>query len=154
MPLVAREHLRTEYGATSDVLRIVLEQFTREPEQLDDPRVGDRVVDVAMLAPGSDEPAPAQTRKMVRDLRLRLAGGGDQLAHGPLRLRHEPQDPQADRVAEGPEVLRQDVHGRRRSRQVEGDRWRRRRLTVDRRRHSIRLISRGADVWRPRSNRR
>ena len=68
------------------MLGVVVEQRVGEVEHRDDARVGDPVVDGAVLAAGLDEAAPAQTGEMVGDLRLRLAEPLDQLTDRELAL--------------------------------------------------------------------
>ena len=52
---------------------VLCEVRVREFEHLDDARVGDSVVDGAVLPARLDEPAPAQAGEVVRHLRLRQA---------------------------------------------------------------------------------
>jgi ATP-binding cassette, subfamily B, bacterial len=63
------------------VLGVVGEQRVSEIEHLDHTRVGDAIDHGAVLAPGLDEPAPAQAGEVVGHLWLRLAEAPHQLSH-------------------------------------------------------------------------
>ena len=89
---------------------VLCEVRVRESEQLDDARVGDSVVDGAVLPARLDEPAPAQAGEVVRHLRLREPEPFDELPDRQLALVAEKlEDPQPDRVAEAAEVLGDEI---------------------------------------------
>jgi len=102
--------LPIDCAASSHVFCVVRQQRSAERDDFRDPIVGDPVVDAAVLAAGLDEPAPAQTGEMIRDLRLRHTHPLDDLPDRELtRAEHLVEHGQAVRVAERPEVLRDQV---------------------------------------------
>jgi hypothetical protein len=67
----------------------------------------------------STNPAPAQAREVVGDLRLRLAGELDELADRALAVGKQLENPQSRPIAETEEVLRDDIGRHRLLRQLE-----------------------------------
>jgi hypothetical protein len=108
------------------MLRVISQQRAAKPEQFHDPRIRHAVANSAPLALRIDKPAPAQTRKMVGNLRLCLLDRNDKLAHRHLTsLLKELKNANASRVAQPTKVLgyeiglgrliRKDKRGRRKT---------------------------------------
>jgi hypothetical protein len=75
---------RVDSPAARDVLGVVGQECTAEPQHLQHPLIGNPVEDVRVAPFALDESAPAQTGQMVRHLRLGLPQLLDQLAHRQL----------------------------------------------------------------------
>ena len=65
----------------------------------------------AALAEPVEQARLGQDLEMARDARLALPHDLDQLAHGPLALRADREQPQARRIAGGAEAVEQSVEG-------------------------------------------
>ena len=91
------------------MLGVVVQQSAGKRDDRADAVIGEAVVDAAVLAAGRDESAPAQTREMVGDVRLRLTEQPDELADRALLRGDQLDHPQARAIAEDAEVLRQQI---------------------------------------------
>jgi len=87
------------------VLSVVLQDLPREHDEVGDSLVSHPVAHSAVLAAGHDEPAPAQTRQVIRDARLRETEVRHQLTHRVLAAREQLKDAKAGGVSESAEVL-------------------------------------------------
>ena len=68
--------------------------------------VGERVVDVLALAPAHDEALLAEDAEALRHGGEAFAGDVGELAHAPLALAEEIEQPESRRIAGGPEERR------------------------------------------------
>ena len=68
---------------------------------LEDPGVGEAVVDRAAVTTGSDEPGRAEHREVLAHVRHLAADPDGELAHGELAVREGLEDAQALGIAEG-----------------------------------------------------
>jgi len=92
------------------VLGVVGQQPVSKVEQLLDALIRDSVVDDPPLALRLDEAAPAQARKVARDLRLREPKARDEFSNRQLALLAKKlEDLHPRRVAKSPEVLGDEV---------------------------------------------
>ena len=92
------------------MLSVVCEQRRSQLEHRPHPLVRDPVIDGATVTAGRDETAPAQARKMVRDLRLRQSKPANELTDAQLTFAAKQfEDPQPDRVTQPAEVLRDQI---------------------------------------------
>ena len=91
------------------MLFVVVQQRAAELDHLEDARIGEAVVDGAVLSAGLDEAAPTQAGEVVGDLRLGLIEQGDELADRALLLGDELKYAQPRAVAEHAEVLGEQV---------------------------------------------
>ena len=102
------------------MIDVVSEQRLGQLQHRPHPPIGYPVVDGAPLAARFDKAAPAQTRQMVGNLRLRQPESLDQLADCQLTLSLKQfKDPKPYRIAQAPEVLRNQIGWHRRRWQPE-----------------------------------
>src|SRR5581483_1415604 len=88
-------------GTGEDVLRAPRDHAIGEPKHLADRPIGETVVHVLPLAARLDEPAPAETHQVAADAPLTAADGLDELAHRPLALTEETQNPHSCPIGQG-----------------------------------------------------
>jgi hypothetical protein len=92
------------------MVRVISQQRAPKLKQLRHPLISQAVAHHTPVTLRIDKPAPAQTRKMVGNLRLSLVDRGDELAHRHLTtFLEQAENPNASCVTEPAEVLRNKI---------------------------------------------